>query len=92
MKKYLYLIGAMLFLTLVGVVKYQYSHNQELKAQKTILEAKSEIQEKQIKRFANRPRTDDDVVVRLCQWAAVTRKKSGDANRPVPGGACDRVP
>lgn len=34
--------------------------------------------------YANRPRTNDDLIERLCQWGIERRKSEGGAKQPVP--------
>lgn len=92
MMKYVYIGVAVLILLMGGLIRYQYKDNQKLVGKNTVLEASNESQRKKISQFANRPRTDDDVVQRLCKWAgAVNGSKSG-AERIVLGGPCDRIP
>lgn len=89
MMKYVYIVVAVLLIVMAGIIRYQYKDNQALAGKNTVLEASNESKDKKIKQFTNRPRTDDDVVQRLCQWAETVRRREGGAKLVVSGGACN---
>ena len=90
--KYVYLTVFVLMLGMMGVIYFLHKENQHIAGQAKVLEAANESQKKKIDQYARRPRTDDDVVQRLCQWAANIDREQGAAKRVLPRGACNRVP
>lgn len=79
---------ALALLTAVGSAKYLYDQNQSLKTNMALLEAQNEAAIKQANKFANRPRSDNDVTSILCERA---RAAEGNKDKPVgrlPVRAC----
>lgn len=56
---------------------------QKQQSNQVIKEVKDEAQS-----FADRPRTNDDVVKRLCKWAAIRLKDEGQSVKQLPD-ICD---
>jgi hypothetical protein len=94
MMKYVYIAIAIALLGAGVTIKFLYTANQEMKARVVLLEASNAEKTRQANRFAARPRTDDDVVDRLCKWADALDGglHESKSERPVPEGACYRVP
>ncbi len=88
MMRYVYLAVFVVMLCMGGVIYFLYDDNQDLAADKKVLEKSNESQKKKIDQFAHRPRTDDDVVQRLCRWASNLDRSEGAAQRVLPRGPC----
>lgn len=86
--KYLLIIGGVAFLLSGLAIKVLYDRNSKLSGENAVMEAQIETQKKQAARHANRPRTDDDAVMRLCRWAEYVRRSEDQPRKRVPGGAC----
>lgn len=85
MMKYIYIATAVAFLLMGITIKYLYSDNQGLSGKNITLEASNANLDKQLKGFANRPRTNHDVVNRLCDWAySIDGDKKGRAKCRLP--------
>ena len=73
---------ALLLAGSIGAAKYLYDQNQQLKTEKAILEADNAKITNQANRYANRPKSNDDVVRRLCKWAEHVERSE---NKPKSG-------
>lgn len=85
-----YLIGIALLalLSLAGGAKYLYDQNQSLKTEKAILEAQNAQITKTANRFANKPKSDDDVTDELCRRARGAESRDNKTNRKLPVRPC----
>lgn len=82
---YFYVGLIIIFLIMGGTIKYLYNDNQILSGQKKSLEAVNAANKKQLEAFTNRPRTNGDVIKRLCDWAyTIDRNKKSHAQCLLP--------
>lgn len=82
------LIWVVVTVFLILLIRHLLTENTELTKTNAVLEAKNASTEDQARRFANRPRTDDDVVRRLCAWADRADRDQGTAKRNSPAVHC----
>lgn len=75
------LIGGFL---LAGIIKHKLDKAEKLTAENTTLKSENKEIKDEAQAFLNRPRTNNDLVDRMCEWRNDLAKAQGLAKRGLP--------
>jgi hypothetical protein len=89
MKLWIYALIALALFGALGTAKYLYDQNQKIKVELALEKAKKDEAVKEGNRYANRPRSHDDITERVCKWARyVEQQDQGKPKRKLPVRPC----
>jgi len=84
-------IGLFALLIIAGgglLIKWQHSRIEELKTTTALLEKQNEAITKTANRFANKPKSDDDVTNELCRRAQAEYRRENPTVKRIPVRSC----